>query len=93
MLKDLGITSVKISSGFRTLAANKAAGGANKSLHMDCKAIDFEDFYGEIDHKVEKNFQLLDKYQLWLENPEKTPSWSHWDIGNRTKRAKRIFTP
>ena len=93
LLKELNIDGVRVSSGFRTEAANIAAGGAKKSLHMTGKAIDLEDPKGEIDEAIKKCPEILDKFGLWLEDPGHTPGWAHLDIGSRSARKVRIFIP
>ena len=93
-LEALGITSVKVSSGFRPSAVNAATpGSAKRSLHMIGKAVDLEDPNNSLDKKIEAHPELLEKFGLWLESPKATPSWAHLDIGTRTARKIRIFLP
>lgn len=85
---------LKISSGFRPAAVNAAtAGSAKRSLHMSGRALDIEDPDGLLDQAIKARPELLDKYGLWLENPEFTPGWAHLDMGNRSARPIRIFLP
>lgn len=90
---ELGLAFPKVSSGFRTSAANGAAGGAKKSLHMQGLACDFEDVDGKLDAALSANPEVLRKYGLFLEDPAATPSWSHVDMGQRADRPSRIFKP
>lgn len=91
-LNELNVFDVKISSGFRTPEANEAANGAKKSLHMEGKAIDLEDQDGSLDDLFQNNLELMEKYGLYLENPDYTKLWSH--IQNKAPRSgRRIFIP
>ena len=58
---------------------------------MSGRAIDLYDPKHEIMQKIMAQPDLLKKYDLWLEDPEKTPTWTHLDNGTRTERALRIF--
>lgn len=91
-LNELNISNVKISSGFRTLEANQSAGGAKKSLHMEGKAIDLEDKDGKLDELFQNNLELLEKYGLYLEDPDYTKLWSHIQ-NNAPRSGRRIFIP
>ena len=93
-LAELGLTSVKVSSGFRTSAVNAATkGAAAKSNHMLGLAVDIEDLHGDLDALVGMNDVLLKKYGLWQEDSASTPSWLHLDIKDRGKRPKNVFKP
>lgn len=92
-LQDLGITNIKVSSGFRPSEVNAGTkGAAKKSYHMIGMAVDLEDPHGDLDKLIKSKPELLDKYELWLENPDSTPTWTHLDIGTRSKRPVRIFS-
>lgn len=93
-LEELGLTSVKVSSGFRTSAVNSATkGAAAKSNHMIGLACDLEDPHGDLDALVGMNDTLLKKYGLWQENPDSTPQWLHLDAHDRGNRSKNVFKP
>ena len=92
-LNELEIKSVSVSSGWRPPAINKKVGGAAKSNHTLGKAVDLKDADGKLKEKVLENLELLKKYGLWMEDPEKTPSWLHLDDKDRGKRDKNIFQP
>jgi hypothetical protein len=90
----------KVSSGYRSPAQNAAANGAKKSAHMVCKACDFADPDGAIDAwlSLDPQQDLLEKLNLWQEQPTATKNWSHIDTNNRPtiKRPncrKRQFNP
>lgn len=81
-----------ISSGYRTPAANKAAGGAATSSHCEGKAVDFSDPKKEFGKWLLKNTGLLASLGLHIEDPAFTPVWAH--VTNRPPRSKRIvFKP
>ena len=93
LLKELNISSVSVSSGFRTSAANAAAkGSAKKSLHMLGRAVDIADAKHELYKKIEAKPELLKKYGLWMEHKEDAPTWCHLDDSTtRSDRPVRIF--
>lgn len=94
LLKELGITSCTVSSGFRPSAVNaNIKGAAKKSLHMVGKAVDIADVNNEIGKKILTRPDLLKKYSLWLEDITCTKTWCHLDIGTRKDRELRIFKP
>jgi hypothetical protein len=80
----------KVNSGYRRPEDNAAAGGAKRSAHMTCEAIDLEDKDGRL-----KNFcseEILEKYDLYMEHPDATPSWCHLQT-RRIRSGARIFKP
>jgi len=98
LLRDLGVQSITVSSGYRTATANIASGGAKRSLHMDCRAVDLLDDKSQTLAKlVQSRPDLLAKYGLWLEDPAftkgKFTNWLHIDTGNRKDRPSRTFKP
>lgn len=89
---------LRISSGYRPGAYNTAAGGAKRSNHMVCKAVDFRDPNGEIDKWCDENQDLLESLGLWQEHPSATKGWCHLDISVRAIKdrpgcKKRQFKP
>lgn len=94
LLEDLGITEIKVSSGFRTATANAAlSNSAKHSLHMRGLAVDLEDKDGSLNTLILSQPDLLHKHQVWMESGESTPGWCHLDIGVRTDRPLRVFKP
>lgn len=93
LLKKLGITSAKVSSGFRPSAVNAATkGSAKRSLHMIGKAVDIEDPKHELYKKIEEKPELLKEEGLWMEHKDNAPTWCHLDDStSRTDRPVRIF--
>lgn len=87
-----------VSSGYRPGAYNTAAGGAKKSNHMICKAVDFKDPNGDLDKWCSENQDLLESLGLWQEHPDATKGWCHLDIALRSIKdrpgcKKRQFKP
>jgi hypothetical protein len=63
-----------INSGFRTLAANTAAGGATHSNHMDCTAIDLADPTRSLYWLLcASNNALLLDYDFFIEHIDNVP--------------------
>jgi hypothetical protein len=80
--------ATKVSSGFRTIASNKAAGGASKSNHLTGKAVDLADPDGVLDGLITET--LLTEFDLYREDPARTPTWVHLQI-QRPSSGKRTF--
>lgn len=80
-----------ISSGYRTPEANKAAGGAPKSSHLEGRAVDFVDPKQKFASWCLANLPELQKHGLWMENPKKTPTWVH--LQSRPVPGKIVFDP
>jgi uncharacterized protein YcbK (DUF882 family) len=99
LLKDLGITNVKLSSGFRPSSVNASiANAAKKSAHMICKALDIIDDKDQtIGKLVSSKPELLRKYGLFIEDlgstKGKNTNWVHLDIVDRKDRPSRSFKP
>lgn len=80
----------KVNSGYRRPEDNTAANGAKHSAHMTCEALDLEDKDGRL--KKFCNEEILDKFGLFMEHPDVTPSWLHIQI-RETKSGNRVFRP
>ena len=80
----------KISSGYRPPKVNASIGGAKKSLHMSCSAVDLLDKDGSLAKLLMNNLKLLEEAGLWLESPEHTKGWVHLDT---KPRKNRVFIP
>lgn len=97
LLEDLGIKSVKISSGFRPSAANAAAGGAKKSGHLGGFALDIQDDKDQtIGKLILKNHEMLKTHGLWMEDLGSTKgnsNWVHIDWTKRSDRKINTFKP
>lgn len=90
LIKDLPdvIKPRGITSGYRPGRFNEAAGGAPKSGHLVCKAVDLVDPVNAIDDYLDKHPELLVKHKLWREDPARTKGWCHLDT---TARPKHTF--
>lgn len=94
LLVELGISSVKVSSGFRPSDVNAGIpNAAKRSAHMTGNAVDMEDLDGSLDEKISLKPALLRKYGLFQEHPSKTGSWAHLDCVARSDRPSRQFMP
>lgn len=92
LLDHLGIYKSKVSSGFRTRAANAAAGGAKTSCHLTGQAVDLEDPKGALAAAITADPGLLVTYDLYCENPYYTKGWVHLSTRGPPS-GRRIFTP
>lgn len=79
-----------VSSGYRPGHYNNAAGGARRSAHQTCEAVDFADPNKELAQWCLANIQVLIDAGLYLESPTYTPTWVH--LQTRPTK-KRIFLP
>lgn len=97
-LQELGITECKVTSGWRPAAINAATSGASKkSAHQSGQAVDLLDTKDkQLAKKVLDNKHLLEKYNLYLENPDYTngqyTNWVHLQW-RPTKSGNRVFIP
>lgn len=92
LLTDLGIKEVKISSGWRPPSLNATVkGAAPKSAHTIGMAVDIHDKDFNLYNQIAQRPDLLKKYDLWLEDKEKTLTWVHLDFKSRQDRPSRIF--
>lgn len=81
-----------VSSGYRPAAINAAVGGAKRSNHMQCLAVDFRDTDGRVAKWCLANLDLLKKLGMYMEDPRWTKGWVHLQIVAPGSR-KRIFIP
>lgn len=81
-----------VTSGYRPPRVNKAVGGAPKSKHLTCEAVDISDRDAAIAIFCLNNIDILVNCGLWIENPEKTPGWVHFQIVP-PKSGHRVFNP
>ena len=80
----------KVTSGYRPGKFNAKAGGAKKSAHMTGEAVDLKDGNNEIKKRI--TLQHLEKYDLYMENPDHTDGWVHLQT-RKTRSGNRIFKP
>lgn len=79
-----------LSSGYRPDNFNKSVGGAKRSAHLTCEAIDIKDTDGSIAKLLLDNLDLLERLGLYLEDPSYTIGWVH--IQTRPTQ-RRVFKP
>lgn len=92
----------KLTSGYRTPAANKAQGGAENSHHLYGEAADVEDQNRDLAIFCYADPAILKHFGLFIEDPRwsrernpKTGLWSFW-VHFQTvapPSGKRIFIP
>jgi hypothetical protein len=84
---------LKVNSGYRPGKYNKAAGGAAKSPHLMCQAIDLDD---DKDRTFASwclsHLDLLTELGLYMEDPAYTDGWVHLQI-LRPVSGNRVFVP
>lgn len=99
LLTDLGVSKVKVSSGFRPSNVNaNVPNSAKKSAHMTCKAVDLlDDADQSLGLLIASKPDLLRKYGLFMEDLNSTKgkytNWVHLDFIDRPDRPSRIFKP
>ena len=79
-----------ITSGYRTPAANKAAGGAKRSAHLEGRAVDLRDPMGLLASWCLAHLRDLETFGLWMESPTVTKGWCH--LQSRPV-GERVFMP
>lgn len=93
LLKFLNISNAKVSSGWRPPSVNATIPGAGKkSAHLTCQAIDIlDDKDQSLAKLILKDESILEKFDLYLENPDKTigknTNWVHLQIRPASKRV------
>ena len=90
--RDIYGKPLKVSSGYRPGAFNQAAGGAKKSNHMLCLAVDFQDVDGSLKLYCSNNLKVLEECGLYLEDPASTPTWVHLQCVP-PRSGNRVFKP
>lgn len=86
-------TGTPLSSGWRPPLVNASTPNASKtSLHMTGLAGDIYDPDGKIDDYLMDNQDIMVEFGIWLEHPDNTPTWSHWQIVP-PKSGNRVFRP
>ena len=81
-----------LSSGYRPSMINSNVGGAKRSAHMQCQAVDIIDKDGLIANWVLNHLTLLEENGIFMEDPRYTKGWIHLDIRG-PKSGKRVFIP
>ena len=72
------VVDQRVNSGWRTPGYNASiANAAPKSKHMSGRAIDLADPEDALDTYLNLHRDLLEKHELWMENPIATKGWVH----------------
>lgn len=88
----VNLTPPLVSSGYRPGHYNKRAGGAAKSTHLTCEAVDIRDVGNGLDQWLDQNPMKLVECELWREDPSFTDKgWCHLDIRPRRNRTFRPY--
>lgn len=80
------------SSGYRPAYYNTQAGGAKKSPHLKCQAIDILDSSGEFAQWCMQNLPELARSGLYMEDPMYTEGWVHLQSVPPSS-GQRVFIP
>lgn len=75
--------------GFRP---QKCAQGAPMSNHKQGLAVDVYDPHNEIDAWCMAHLDVLEACGIWIEHPDATPHWSHWQCVP-PRSGRRVFNP
>lgn len=75
--------------GFRPILSST---GAVRSSHKEGLGVDIYDPHDEIDKWCMDNTDKLESCGIYLEHPDYTVGWSHWQI-RRPGSGNRIFYP
>ena len=81
-----------INSGYRSVQQNRDAGGATKSNHLTCQAVDVKDLTGDFWQWCMANLELFVKLGLYFEDRSSTPRWVHIQTVPPAS-GDRIFKP
>lgn len=106
MLKDAAVTAVRVSkllvsfgeirhvtSGYRPAEMNaRVKWAATHSNHITCRAADLEDDNGQLAKWCLANQDLLQHFELWMEDPRYTVGWVHLQTV-APHSGNRIFIP
>jgi len=107
MLDELGVSRATVTSGWRPPSYNerlRAMGvpAARNSQHITGQAVDIADPGHTISNMVLGDPSILERHGLWMEDPSRTPTWVHFDLGagrdpgrhrDGTPRKNRVFKP
>jgi hypothetical protein len=88
----------KVTSGWRPEEINKKVGGASKSAHTTCMAIDILDPFGKTATLILSRLELLEEVGLFLESPlytkkESNGSITQWVHLQSKETKSRVFIP
>lgn len=82
----------KVNSGYRPPPINKAVGGAKRSAHLTCEAVDLADPDRKLAKWCSENLDILEYIGLCMEAHTATIGWLHVDTRERyDKNGKRVY--
>lgn len=107
LLAELGVDQVRVTSGWRPPSYNeelrrKGIPAARNSQHITGQAVDISDKGHAISNAILRDPKILERHGLWMEDPSRTSTWVHFDLGagrnphsnkDGTPRKNRIFRP
>lgn len=67
-----------VRSGWRPAEINAAVKGSRGSHHMSGRAVDIEDDDRALARWCAANKEVLEDAGIWMERPEATTTWIHW---------------
>lgn len=88
--RQMGYQPFIVTSGYRPGRFNKAAGGAPKSAHLTCEAVDIADSNGTLKTWLFNHQDYLERCGLYMEDPAITPGWCHLQT-RRPPSGNRVF--
>jgi len=81
-----------IGNAYRPGHYNVQAGGAKRSAHLYCMAIDWQDRDGAVDAWVAAHLpEVLEMGFVGIEHPDNTPGWCHMDMMQRYDQHGQPF--
>lgn len=105
--KELGTPDIRISSGYRGPALNKAVGGSATSAHCHGYAFDLVPVYGKMDAPAMKNHKMMEfkRFCRWFlstghpfdqlisegEDKQGVPAWMHVGYKHPNGQQRRQF--
>lgn len=82
-----------VTSGLRSKADQERINPkAPRSNHLKGAAVDIADSDGSLGEWNKANLELLKKIGLWIEHPDSTPGWEHYQMFP-PKSGNRMFKP
>jgi hypothetical protein len=89
-----GIGGNVLSSGWRPASLNRVTpGAALKSNHIMGRAVDvFDTVNRDLARWCLRNLDVLERVGLWMEDPQWTPNWCHFQLDPPCS-GRRVFIP
>lgn len=92
--EDDGVTALGVASGWRPSRVNDLTShAAAHSAHLTGRAVDLRDHPDrQLARWCLRNLTILEKLELWMEDPRWCPSWTHLQ-SVAPGSGKRVFIP